>query len=162
MSTPTEQTATTPKAERVRSRVGRRMVNLMIGGVVLCALVVYLRDAAAIKSECRYLDQLMTPVRKHLRNTGRLPLTFTVDPESNPIGEVISYVDPKVILWAQSTDEPAMIAYAQGYGLIIRSNGHAVAIYHNKKVTVEWMTKSQIGPRIDAQRKKAGLPPRER
>ncbi len=150
-----------PKAERVRSRVGRRIVSLLIGGVLLCVLVVYLRDAAAIKSECRHLDLLMTPVRKHLVEYDRLPLAFPADLETNPTGEAIAFVDPKVIRYAQTTDEPTVIAYANGYGLILRSNGHAVAIYHNKSITIEWMSKQDIGPRLDAQRNKVGLPPRE-
>ena len=152
-----------PKAKRIRSRVGRRIANLFIGGVLLCVLVVWLRDAAAIKSECRHLDELMTPVREHLAKHGELPFSIPIGPDTDPATEAIVLVDPAIIRHAQSSDEPTLIAYAPGYGLILKSNGHASAIYNSKNnsITIEWLTKKDIGPRLDAQRAKVGLPPRE-
>ncbi len=156
-----DQDKVLPRTRRVRSRVGRRIAGLLIGGIALCTLVVYLRDAAAIKSECRHLDLLMTPVREHLEKTGRLPLRFPTDPNTKPDREDVAYVDPEVIRWSQSTDKPVLIAYLPGYGLILRSNGHAVAIFNDGEITIEWLPNKEVGPRLDAQRRATGIPPRD-
>ena len=139
--------------------MGKSLAPLLFASVVLCAVVVWHRDATHIEKACARVESCLTPLRQFLQEHGTLPLRYPVDLEELAACSTLDliYLDQETIRWAREADGPALIAYGRPNGLIVRANGRAAVFYHDGSLVVEWLDNREIGPRVEEQRRRAGL-----
>ena len=143
---PAPAAVATHRSRRARLRLGRRLVPLVLAGIVLCVLVSWQRDARHIEVARARLGPYIGPLERYLRENGTLPLVYPQYP-----GQVLSmatgeftYVGPDVAAWARSANRAVVIGWDAGNSLIGR-NGHAVVLYEQGAVRADWLSTRDLG-----------------
>jgi len=149
------------RSEIARRRLRRGVLLLFAAAVVLCAVVVWQRDARQIEDTRQLIDRRMGPVARYLAEHGTLPYDFPKNADQDLQGKTtgFTYLEPDVIRWAMTAGQPVVIGYGHVRGLIARPDGHAVMVYDHGKLRAEWLTQSQLQDRLAKQRQAAGLKP---
>lgn len=149
------------RSRQVRSRLSRGLVPLLIAAIVLCGVVVWLRDAKHIITATERMQPYLTPLHRHLQEHHSLPTTYpSVSwPDGSDRADFV-YADPRIIEWAQTAGRPAVIGYAaRSTGLIVRHNGRGVAVFENGQVRAEWMSGADLDRTLAEQQKLASAAP---
>ncbi len=149
------------RSRRVRSRLRRSLIPLLAAAVALCAVVVWHRDATHIQKACDRLEPHLAPIRRYLARHHTLPLVYPAYPDlaPQPTPQRFRYLDKQTLNWARSAPGPTIIGYGPDNGLIVSPNGHAVAIYENGDLQVEWLPSRDLGPRLASQQARAAATP---
>ena len=152
---PVPATLALDRSRKVRLRLGRSLVPLLLAAVVLCAMVVWHRDATHITKACDRIEPHLVPIRRYLAQNKMLPAVYPtyqdLGTSLNPRG--FTYVAEPIVRWARTADRRVLIGYGPNNGLIVRPNGHAVAIYENGAIHVEWMAVRELQQLLDEQQR---------
>ncbi len=138
------------RSRRARSHLGRSFVPLIAAAVVLCVLVIWQRDRRHIEAARHRISETFEPVAAYLEAHGTLPLDFPYDLLENP-SRAFTYAEPEMIRWALRSEDPVVIGYGKGEGLIARPNGHAVMIYDKGRLRDDWLSRSALEEQLDRQ-----------
>ncbi len=145
------------RSRRVRLRLGRSLWPLLVAALVLCAAVVWHRDATHVEKACARVESYLEPLRRYMTAHGTLPLHYPIyrDLSATAKTSKFTYFDEDTIRWARRADGPALIGYGTAKGLIVRSNGRATVFHDSGKVYVEWLAHHEIHPRVEEQKRLA-------
>ncbi|NOT01276.1 MAG: hypothetical protein HOP29_11680 [Phycisphaerales bacterium] len=151
---PVPPAVTRRHSQVVRGRLARRLAAFVGAAVVLCAVVVWQRDARHIEAARAEMGALLKPLQQYLDEHAGLPAAYPDEPGTvSPIDTgAFRYADADVIRWAKTAGRPVVIAHGRSQGLIARPNGYAVIVYDRGTLRVDWMPGSRLGPSLDEQR----------
>lgn len=144
---------------RVRSRLTRALAPMLAATVVLFAAVIWIRDDRHIEASMNKLSEYVGPIESYVDRFGALPVDYP-DADRMAESDFFRYVDPDVIRWANGRDDPVIIAYGKGQGLIARPDGHPVAVAERGRIKIDWMSREQLAAALERQESRAaGSPP---
>lgn len=157
-SSPVPPTQDVDRSRKAKLRIGRSLFLLSSAAVVLCAIVVWHRDATHITKACDRIEPAVAAINRYLMENDTLPILYPVRAglDAPPGDDGFKYVDPSIIRWARTVDRPVVIGYGASEGLIVKPNGRPVAIHQDHHVRVEWMSGRDLGALLTEQQRLAG------
>jgi hypothetical protein len=126
----------------------RTTLMLFLTAVVLCLLVIWVRDRNTVSASLRVLDPPIKALRDRVSALGVLPAVL---PESKL---QLYYASPAERFYAMNSREPVIIAATLKISLLLRENGRCVIIYEKGAVHSEWIPESRFLSQWDEQRKR--------
>lgn len=142
------------RSRKARLRLGRSLLPLLAAAVVLCAVVVWQRDARHIEAARLAINGYRVPLATYLADHDTLPLIYPHFPgqEVSDKTSSFTYIGQEVVKWARQADRPVIVGYGHVQGLIARPNGHPVIYYDKGELRVDWIAKSDLSLRLAEQR----------
>jgi len=159
-----------PRSQVARRQFRRSVIPFFATAVLLCAVVVWIRDSRHIEATRAQIDIYLSPIARFVAENGTLPLVFPTYADqlvSDKTG-AFTYVGRDIIQWARQTDQQVVIGYGRAQGLIASPNGHAVIFSHEGRLSVGWLTGSELSEKLAKQHAaassssadKTAIPPR--